>query len=183
MWYHVKCLGHDTSVRQHYKTEHWAPCLNQTPSWYDWKIVESDVKPEYTHTHTTNGMCTQQRLRSSWASSQSDQSLLCIHWVAKDPSFLHMDREDSDQTGQMPRLIWVSARCICHFVGFVMRRLKWEQHLPLREWLQKGSRLKMTENNRAISWQNLFIIKPRHKKTCLLGFNKVSQSGLLSHRS
>ena len=39
-------------MRQHYKSEHWAPCRNQTPSWYDWKIVESDVKPEYTHTHT-----------------------------------------------------------------------------------------------------------------------------------
>ena len=28
--------------------------------------------------------------------------------VAKDPSFLHADSEDSDQTGRMPRLIWVS---------------------------------------------------------------------------
>ena len=45
-------LGHDTSVRQHYKSEHWAPCRNQTPSWYDWKIVENDVKPEYTHTRS-----------------------------------------------------------------------------------------------------------------------------------
>ena len=26
-----------------------------------------------------NGMCTQQRLRSTWASAQSDQSLLCPH--------------------------------------------------------------------------------------------------------
>ena len=26
-------------------------------------------------------------------------------WVAKDPSFLHADSEDSDQTGRMPRLI------------------------------------------------------------------------------
>ena len=39
-------------MRQHYKSEHWAPCSNQTPSWYDWKIVESNVKPEFTHTHT-----------------------------------------------------------------------------------------------------------------------------------
>ena len=30
-------------------------------------------------------------------------------WVAKDPSFLHADSEGSDQTGQMPRLIWVFA--------------------------------------------------------------------------
>ena len=36
---------------------------------------------------------------------QSDQSSLCAHWVAKDPSFLHADSEDSDQTGRMPRLI------------------------------------------------------------------------------
>ena len=35
------------------------------------------------------------------------ESSLCAQWVAKDPSFLHVGREDSDQTGQMPRLIWV----------------------------------------------------------------------------
>ena len=29
----------------------------------------------------------------------------CTQWVAKDPSFLHADSEDSDQTGRMPRLI------------------------------------------------------------------------------
>ena len=33
------------------------------------------------------------------------RSSVCAHWVAKDPSFLHADSEDSDQTGQMPRLI------------------------------------------------------------------------------
>ena len=37
------------------------------------------------------------------------ESLLCTQWVAKDPSFLHADSEESDQTGQMPRLIWVFA--------------------------------------------------------------------------
>ena len=34
---------------------------------------------------------------------------LCAQWVAKDPSFFHAYNEDSDQTGQMPRLIWVFA--------------------------------------------------------------------------
>ena len=43
-------MGHDTSVRQHYIIEYWAPYLNQTPSWYDWKVVESDVKTEQTTT-------------------------------------------------------------------------------------------------------------------------------------
>ena len=33
------------------------------------------------------------------------ESSLCAQWVAKDPRFLHADSEDSDQTGQMPRLI------------------------------------------------------------------------------
>ena len=37
------------------------------------------------------------------------ESSLCAQWVAKDPSFLHADSEDSDQTGRMPKLIWVFA--------------------------------------------------------------------------
>ena len=48
---------------------------------------------------------------------------LCAQWVAKDPSFLHEDSEDSDQTGRIPRPIWVFAGRTCNFVGFVMRRL------------------------------------------------------------
>ena len=36
-------------------------------------------------------------------------SSLCALWVAKDPSFLHADSEDSDQTGRMPRMIWIFA--------------------------------------------------------------------------
>ena len=56
-------------------------------------------------------VCAQRRLRSASASNQSDQSLMCAQWVAKDPRFLHSDSEDSDQTGRMPRLIWVFAGC------------------------------------------------------------------------
>ena len=37
------------------------------------------------------------------------ESSLCAQWVAKDPSFLHADSEDSDQTESMPRLIRVFA--------------------------------------------------------------------------
>ena len=36
------------------------------------------------------------------------ESSLYAQWVAKDPSFLVADSKDSDQTGRMPRLIWVS---------------------------------------------------------------------------
>ena len=84
----------------------------------------SSVKMEQPPHDKTNKMtCAQQKLRSAWASTQSDQSLLCTQWVAKDPRFLHADSEDSDQTGRMPKLIWVFAGCTCHFVGFVMHRL------------------------------------------------------------
>ena len=70
-----------------------------------------------------NDLWAQWRLRTAWVSTQYDQSSLCTQWVAKDPSFLHADSEDSDQTGRMPRLIWVFAGRTCHFVGFVMRWL------------------------------------------------------------
>ena len=71
-----------------------------------------------------SGMCAQHRLRSAWASAQSDQSSLsawrklgslATHWAHS---------EDSDQTERMPRLIWVFAGHTCHFLGFVMRWLK-----------------------------------------------------------
>ena len=40
------------------------------------------------------------------------ESSLCVQLVAKDPSFLHADSEDSDQTGRMPRLILIRlGRC------------------------------------------------------------------------
>ena len=51
------------------------------------------------------------------------ESSLCAHAVAKDSSFLHADSEDSDQTGRMPRLIWVFAGRTGHFVGIVMHWL------------------------------------------------------------
>ena len=56
------------------------------------------------------------------------ESSLCTHWVAKDPSFLHVNSEGSAQTGRMPRLIWNFTVCTCHFVGFVMRWLKYCLH-------------------------------------------------------
>ena len=59
------------------------------------------------------------------------ESLLCIQWVAKDPRFLHADGVDSDQTGRMPRLIWVFAGRTDNCVGFVMPRLKFLQ-FPLQ---------------------------------------------------
>ena len=84
-------------------------------------------------------MCAQRRLWSAWASAQSDQSSLCGQRVAKDPSFLHADSEDSDQTERMSRLIWVFAAHLsslgaqphcwfCHVAAqLLVNQVDWEQ--------------------------------------------------------
>ena len=78
----------------------------------------------------------QNQQNGSLPSKDSDQPghppslirVFAVHWqwVAKDPSFLHVDCKDSDQTGRMPRLIRVFSGCMCHFVAFVMRWLIYE---------------------------------------------------------
>ena len=70
-------------------------------------------------------MCAQRRLRSAWTSAQSDHSPSLSAWRKLGPLATHWAHsEDSDQTGWMPRLIWVFAGRTCHFVGFVTRWLK-----------------------------------------------------------
>ena len=44
------------------------------------------------------------------AKTQISLGQLRTQWTAKDPRFLHADSEDCDQTGWMPRLIWVFAK-------------------------------------------------------------------------
>ena len=65
------------------------------------------ISPVFTHlsrlmTKPTKWLCAQRS--PVWS-----ESSLCAQWVAKDPSFLHVNSEDSYQTGRMPRLIWVFA--------------------------------------------------------------------------
>ena len=67
-------------------------------------------------TKPTKCVCAQRRLRSAWASAQSDQSLRCPHEESLGPELptertakTLMHSEDSDQTGRMPRLTWVFA--------------------------------------------------------------------------
>ena len=76
---------------------------------------------------------------------------LCAHWVAKNPNILQADSEDSDQTGRMPRLIWVFAGRTGHFVGFV------------------------------VLWLNYFLLsESRHSETCKVKFISRSLISLRS---
>ena len=69
------------------------------------------------------------------------ESSLCAQRVAKDPSFFHADSEDSDQTGRMPRLIWVfagSTQSFCwfcheaaHFSGTLSSQVNIKMHLNI----------------------------------------------------
>ena len=72
-------------------------------------------------TDKTNKM----RVRPVWS-----ESSLCAQWVAKDPSFLHANSENSDQTEQMPRLIQVfagthSLRWFCHVLAHFWTYSAW----------------------------------------------------------
>ena len=74
--------------------------------------------------HAKNGLCPQGRLRSVWASAQSDQSSLCAWRSLGSLDILRVPSKGSRQTVQMPRLIWVFAGRTGHFAGFVMQQLK-----------------------------------------------------------
>ena len=85
-------------------------------------------------------MCPSEDSKSSLSAWRKLGSL-ATHWA---------HREDSDQIGRMPRLIWVSAGRTCHFVGFVVRQLIC--------WWSVFSQLLIVsvekQNNWARAWQN-----------------------------
>ena len=97
-------------------------------------------------------------IRPVWSASS-----LCARWVAKDPNFLHADSEVSDQTGRMPRLIWVFAGRTCHFVGFVTRRL----NFSLQKMYRKNPKNSDTRKycfNHPKSWTRWLYFRVMHPK-------------------
>ena len=104
------------------------------------------------------------------------ESSLCAQWVAKDPSFLHADSEGSDQTGRMPRLIWVFAGRTCHFVGFVMRRLlscPWQINLPPEISVSKPSEV---SSNRSSPPRSTGVCFPSVLQYVSLGQSRYGRS-------
>ena len=62
---------------------------------------------------------------------------LATHW---------MHRKDSDQTGLMPRLIWVFAGRTCHFYGFVKRWHKYSKTPSAGLFMQRVKTAVFTRN-------------------------------------
>ena len=69
-----------------------------------------------------NDLRAKQRLRSAWTS----ESLLSAWRSLASLAILRVHRDDSDQTGWMPRLIWVFSGHTGLIAGFVMRHLIYE---------------------------------------------------------
>ena len=88
----------------HQKQELYIDCVNKwAASWQNQQKDLCDQRPPKTQISLG--------VRPVWS-----ESSLGAHRVAEDSVFLHADSEDSDQTGRMPRLIWVFAGRRDHFI-------------------------------------------------------------------
>ena len=120
LWFcHKRCSRNDKRCRS------WLGCFFSQH--YIWACARQNQK---------NDMCTKRRLRSAWASAQSDQSSLSAWRKVGSIAIFWVHSEDSDQTGRMPRLIIRLGRCpgwsesslgTRHFVGFIIRWLIYQK--------------------------------------------------------
>ena len=82
--------------------------VTNTKNWAtSWQNQQKGVSPTKTHISLSIHPVWSESSLSAWRNSGS----LAIQWARN---------KDSNQTGWMPRLIWVFAGRTCHFVGFVM---------------------------------------------------------------
>ena len=119
--FHAQTIWHigKTESHRHLKTLNSVCSASESSSYEDY-MSRLMTKPTKWHVHPAKTQISL-GIRPVWS-----ESSLCAQWVAKGSSFLHADSEDFDQTGRMPRMIWVFAGRTGHFVGFVMRRLIWQ---------------------------------------------------------
>ena len=104
----LNLLNNFVTVLSPYKQQLHNPVQCVWDSFLIWVTIYKPYEPRHDKTNklTVRPAKTQISLgiRPVWSKSS-----LCAQWVAKVPRFFHADREDSDQTGRMPRLIWVFA--------------------------------------------------------------------------
>ena len=83
--------------------------------------VSSQYEPRHDKTNKMSVLPTKTQI--SLGSAVWSESSLCAQSVAKKPSFLYEDSDDSDQTSRMPRLIWVLAGRTAIVLGLSFRGL------------------------------------------------------------
>ena len=99
------------------------PLSTQQRAWSDWAHAQADLSLRWAHSHFVGFVMRRLKfckkcIRPVWLesslSARRKLGSLTTHWAHS---------EDPDQTGHIPRLIWVFAGHTNHFVGFVMRWL------------------------------------------------------------
>ena len=59
----------------------------------------------------------------------------CAQWVAKDPSFLHVDSEDSDHTGRTESSLGAQSHCwFCYVVAHMYSISPPQKHLQFHDF-------------------------------------------------
>ena len=126
-------------------------------------------------TKPTKWVCTQRRLRSAWASAQSDQSLLspwrklgslATHWAIS---------EDSDEAGRTPRLIRVFNGCTATLLVLLCRGSTLEEQARQVVFAQVKiqPRRKSTINAHPPSLISVFVI-------CSIPIDSISKKSRLA---
>ena len=136
-------------------TSYWA-CNNKVEPRHD-KTNNMSVRPAKTQISLG--------IRLVWS-----ESSLCAQWVAKDPRFLHVDNEDSDQTGRMPRLIWVFAGRTATLFVLSCRGSNTNWHhteYKTTRGFKPPSILILTVPMRYFCCGSLLLLEPRHEKIYL----------------
>ena len=128
-------------------------------------------------TKPTKWVCTHRRPTSACTSAQSDQPSLCAQWGAKDISFLHADSEDSDQTGRMPRPIWVFAgRTVILFVLSCCGSIYYE---ILQPDLAETSGWSMLKNVKETNLIFYFILQTFPEKLAIIRLGNIREDSVL----
>ena len=151
---------------------------------------ESIIEPRHDKTNKMNVRPAKKQISLGIHLVWSESSL-CAEWVARDPSFLLADSEDSDQTGRMPRLIWVFAGCtvtslVLSCRGSIMRTVKL-QITPVFAVRMKKLRIlcyqESAQRTLVSDTQTFFSLRRAHKSFCRLCWALCSilpSRGLLS---
>ena len=94
--------------RDEAQSHNWGQFTCSHCSWADLDFLKCTYEPPHENTNKVTVRPRKTQISLSTHPVWSESSL-CTQYVANDPSFLHANNEDSDQTGRMPRLIWVFA--------------------------------------------------------------------------
>ena len=91
--------------------------------WYIYKLLT--IEPGYSISYEI--ACVPSENSDLFVQPYSLFTLQGTQWVGSDPKLIQVDSNNSDQTVQMSRLIWVFAEHTCSLVGNAVPQLEYEK--------------------------------------------------------